>query len=184
MNLDEDDPVYLLYQNMKLLPGESNWLNDVLRSAAMCNISVDENMLKSVSKETFKHTVKSSIQNFVFDKLRKECASQSKTHPLRYNRLECQPYLKSLYPYQAKTILQCRARVLKIKAHRPFQFVNKACRWWNLKEETLSHIINCGQDVKVDLIDINELDIVNPVKEAELISLAVRVDQFLDLVDY
>ena len=75
-------------------------------------------------------------------------------------------------------------RHLKIKAHRPFQFVNKVCRWCNLEEETLSHIINCGQDVKVDLIDINELDNINPVKEAELISLAVRVDQFLDLVDY
>ena len=184
VNLDEDDPVYLLYQNMKLLPGEPNWLNDVLRSAKMYGISVDENMLKSVSKETFKCTVRSAIHKFAFNKLRKECASQSKTSQLRYNTLECQSYLKLLYPHQAKTILQCRAQVLKIKAHRPFLFVNKVCRWCNLEEETLSHMINCGRDVKVELMDINDLDDIDPLRKAELISLAARVDHFLDLVDY
>ena len=116
--------------------------------------------------------------------MRKECASQSKTSQLRYNTLECQSYLKLLYPHQAKTILQCRAQVLKIKAHRPFLFVNKVCRWCNLEEETLSHMINCGRDVKVDLMDINDLDDIDPLRKAELISLAARVDHFLDLVDY
>ena len=184
VNLNEDDPVHRLYQNMKRLPGERNWLNDVLRSATTYDIDVDENMLKSISKETFKMRVKSKVQQFAFAKLKADCASKSKTCDVEYISFQTQPYLTTLYPSQAKTILKCRAKCLKIKSHRPFQFSNKVCRWCNLEEESLAHILNCGWEEKVDLINLDKLGFIDPKEEAILISISTRVNHFLDMVDY
>ena len=58
------------------------------------------------------------------------------------------------------------------------------CRWCNLEEETLAHVVDCGRENADGLMNIFDLDIVDAEKEAELISLAARVDYFLDLVDF
>ena len=184
VNLDETDPVYCLYQNMKRLPGEKNWYNDVLRTSTMYGIDIDEDRLKSISKELFKTTVKSSIRQFAFDDLTTQCASQSKTCDLKYSSFQTQPYLSKLYPSQGKTILKCRAKCLKIKTHRPFQFPNKVCRWCNLEDESLAHIVNCGWEEKMDLTNIQDLMDIDIEKEAKLVSLATRVNHFLELVDF
>ena len=96
VNLSEDDPVYLLYQNMKLLPGEKNWFNDIQLSASTYGIPVDEEELRSMTKETYKRCVKSKIQEFATNKLISECSLQTKTQHLKYTKLEMQPYLSCL----------------------------------------------------------------------------------------
>ena len=85
---------------------------------------------------------------------------------------------------QAKIILQWRAKCLKIKDHRPFQFKNKICRWCNLEEETVDHITNCISDEKVDPVCINNIDKLDQAMECKLVSLATRISNFLDMVDY
>ena len=183
INLDPNDPVHVLYQQMKCFPGESNWLNDVLHSAALYSIEIDEERIKSVSKETFKTLVKSAVQKYAFQSLKMECAKQSKTGTLVYEEFKPQPYLHHLYPSQAKTILQCRAKCLRIKSHRPYLFKNKICRWCNLEEEELLHIVNCGLDTTMVPVDLNRIDEVDELLESKLIQLASRVNGFLDLVD-
>ena len=89
-----------------------------------------------------------------------------------------------LYPSQAKVILQCRAQCLRIKDHRPYQFRNKICRWCNLSEETVDHIINCGVDEKIDPICVENIDLVDQSMVYKLISLATRINNFLDMVDF
>ena len=169
---------------MKRLPGEKNWYIDVLRTSTIYGIDIDEDRLKSISKELFKTTVKSSIRQFAFDDLTTQCASQSKTGDLKYSSFQTQPYLSKLYPSQGKTILKCRAKCLKIKTHRPFQFPNKVCRWCNLEDESLAHIVNCGWEEKMDLTNIQDLMDIDIEKEAKLVSLATRVNHFLELVDF
>ena len=184
VNLCPGDPVRALYENMKLLPGERNWLNDVLKSAANYSIDIDENKLQTISKETFKCHVKSAIESYAFNQLREQCKSQSKTSMLDYGEFQMQPYLRHLYPSQAKTILQYRAQCLKIKTHRPYQFTNNICRWCHLNEETVEHIVNCGWEENMGVMDINQIDIIDNKVEAGLIALATRIAQFLDRVDY
>ena len=101
-----------------------------------------------------------------------ECAKQSKTGTLVYEEFKPQPYLHHLYPSQAKTILQC-----------PYLFKNKICRWCNLEEEELSHIVNCGVDTTMVPAELNRMDKVDELLESKLIQLASRVNRFLDLVD-
>ena len=152
----------------------------------MYGIDIDDNTLKCTSKEAFKYRVKLAIQEHAFNVLKQECHSQSKTQNIVYNtsKLSKQAYLSSLYPSQAKVVLKCRSRCLKIKQHRPYLFSNNICRWCNMEEETLEHIFNCGQEEVADFIDLDSIDCVDARLEAELISLATRVNQFLDLVDY
>ena len=184
VNLNEDDPVYCLYENMKRLPGERNWFNDVVHSANTYGIDIDESMLKSISKETFKKRVKHKVQQYAFASLKTDCASKSKTGDVVYSSFQLQPYLTNLYPNHAKTIFKCRAKCLKIKTHRPYQFSNKVCRWCNLEEESLAHILNCGWEEKVELMDIEKLEDIDYSEQAKLVSISTRVNHFLDMVDY
>ena len=80
VNLDSNDPVRLLYEQMKCLPGEANWLNDVHHSAEKYDIEIDEEKLRTISKDCFKKTVKSAIETFAFEQLRTECSLQTNKH--------------------------------------------------------------------------------------------------------
>ena len=103
INLEPNDPVHILYQQMKRLPSEPNWLNDVMRSVALYSIDVDEDKLKGISKETFKETVKSAIHKYAFDQLKMECSLLSKTKTLVYEEFKCQPYLSHLLEFKNST---------------------------------------------------------------------------------
>ena len=80
----------------------------------------------------------------------------------------------------AKIILKCRAKTLKIKDHMRYKFSEYSCRWCGVSDETLDHIINCGQseeridDVEQALLEMN-IDKLNKI--------ALRVDEFLSKVE-
>ena len=74
--------------------------------------------------------------------------------------------------------------VSKSKLTDPIQFSNKVCRWCNLEEESLAHILNCGWEEKVELMDIEKLEDIDYSEEAKLVSISTRVNHFLDMVDY
>ena len=186
VNLSADDPVSVLYEHMKRLPFEKNWLCEVTKLAQKYNINIDEDHLRTTSKDSFKCQVKQAIREYAFQSLLQECESKSKTKEVVYSQFRTQPYLSKLYPSHAKTILKCRSRCLKIKNHRPFQFNNTLCRWCYLQEESLEHIVNCGwqEETLVNTNVMNNLDNMDPKVEAELIAIATRVSHFLELVDY
>ena len=110
INLESDDPVRALYEQMKRLPGEPNWLNDVICSAETYGIEIGEEKLRDLSKESFKKEVKSAIRQYAFSKLKEECAALTKTKNVQYEEYQPQKYLMCLYPSQSKTILKCRVR--------------------------------------------------------------------------
>ena len=91
--------------------------------------------------------------------------------------------MSKLYPSHAKTVLRCRSKCLDIKTHRPFLFKDKLCRWCNLEEETLSHIVDCGRDDIMESVDIGNIDVIDELVESSLISLSTRVNNFLEMVD-
>ena len=183
LHLDEDDPVYQLYLNMKALPAQSNWYNEIKELAINYGICIDEEAVRSVSKETFKRSIKEHIEEFAFQKLQAECSSKKKTSNLVFTCLKPQPYLSRLYPNQARTILQCRAKSLRIKDHQPYLFRNNHCRWCNLDVETVSHLKNCGWDTEMNDVDITDLNEMDGTTDSLLVSLATRVDEFLERVD-
>ena len=185
INLGPDDPVRLAYENMKLLPAESNWFNDIKKLSTLYNITIDETEIRKISKDAFKKVVSRAVERYALSELKKECGNQSKTKEINYSELKLQPYLYSLYPSTSRTILKCRAKCLEIKSHRPYKFANTVCRWCNMAEEDFAHIINCGYgNVEIVPIDVNCIDVLCYEDECKLISVASRVQDFLDRVNY
>ena len=184
VNLDEDDPVKSLYQQMKRLSGESNWLSDISESAKKYGIIIDEDILLTISKESFKNRVRKGIVKYAEGKLIDEMSGLSKTKNLCYDGFKTQPYLSRMYPHHATVIMKCRAKCLDIKEHRPYKFTNTICRGCWEEEETLNHIVNCGYEGEFQPIDLSSLNEIDVETENSLISMAVRVLNFLDRVDY
>ena len=137
--------------------------------------------IKGLSKETFKRQVKQAISSVVFNELRGECTSLKKTANLKYECFEMQNYLQELYPSQAKLVLKSRCKLLDIKTHCSYKYNDTVCRGCGVEEETLDHIINCGQqeELHVDVTNING-------QEGSVVTLnrvAGRIASFIDQCD-
>ena len=87
LNLPDTDPVKEMYQNMKQLPGEKNWYSNVAELLKTYKISMSEEEIKSISKETFKGIVKRAITQTALTNLQEECKAQKKTSSLVYTKL-------------------------------------------------------------------------------------------------
>ena len=183
LNLDEEDPVKKMYNNMKQLPGEGNWCNCVAKLLEVYNISMGEEEIKSCSKEAFKRIVKKAITEVALKNLKKECSNQKKTASLIYSKLKPQDYLSKLYPWQSKLITRCRSKTLDIKTHQSFKYNDTLCRWCNLEEETLSHIINCGED-PLQAIDLNDMEQIDSQMTSKLSRISYRIQEFMEKIDY
>ena len=183
VNLPSSDPVRQLFDNMKTLPAEANWYNEVIGLADKYSVCVEEDELLVMSKETYKSTVRAAIERVAFAELVAESKEQKKVQHLSYVQLCPQPYLTRLYPSQSRTIMLCRAKCLDIKAHRPFLHKNNLCRWCHLEPEDVAHISSCGWDTPIDDVDLLDLNVVDLLVEAKLVALATRVDSFIERVD-
>ena len=137
-----------------------------------------------MTKDSFKQLVRKKVEAFAFDRLRVECASQSKTKGVVFDKLQMQPYFNTLHPHDAKIVLKSRAKCLEIKDHRPYKHSNDVCRWCNMESETLPHIVNCGWDDSMTPIDLDSIKDIDELLEAQLISLVSRIENFIERVDY
>ena len=172
-----------MYDNMKLLPGEKNWYNCVAKLLKVYKISLSEEEIKNHSKESFKGIVKKAITQVAHAELMKECNNQKKTSSLVYSQFKPQDYLSKLYPWQSKLISRCRSKTLAIKTHQPFRYKDSLCRWCNLQDETLSHILNCGEEPldEVDLTNIEKMDSELTIK---LSRMSYRIQEFMEKTNY
>ena len=184
LNLEDDDPVKEMYQNMKQLPGEKNWYNNVAQLLKTYKITMSEDVIKSHSKESFKRVVKRAVTQTALENLQEDCSNQKKTCSLLYSKLKPQECLTKLYPWQSRLISRCRSKTLDIKTQQKFRYKDAICRWCNLHEETLEHIIQCGE-VPIEMIDldhgIEEMDNASKIKVSRL---TYRIQEFMEKIDY
>ena len=131
--------------------GEENWWTGV--KPLLTQYGLPENLaeIKNLSKSTFKESVNKKVQKTAFDNLKRECVSLKKTAELSYDAFELQGYLKELYPNQARTVMKTRCKTLDIKTHSTYKYNDTLCRNCEKEEETLEHILNCGQEVPMSL---------------------------------
>ena len=161
--------------------GEENWWTQVKHLLPKYGLPEDLSQIKELSKETFKRQVKQAISSVVFNELCAECTSLKKTANLKYECFEMQNYLQELYPSQAKLVLKSRCKLLDIKTHCSYKYNDTVCRGCGVEEETLDHIINCGQqeELHVDVTNING-------QEGSVVTLnraAGRIASFIDQCD-
>ena len=183
INLPDHDPVKEMYENMKRLPGEKNWYSCVAELLENYKIVLSEDQIKSLSKDAFKGIVKKAVTKVALHNLQEECSKQKKTSSLVYAKLETQQYLSKFYPWQSRIISQCRSKTLDIKTHQKFKYNDSLCRWCNLNEENLCHIVDCGES-PIETIDMNALKEIDTDTKIKLTRMTYRIQEFIDKVDY
>ena len=112
------------------------------------SIKLTEEEIVAMSKETFKKKIKKAVREYAFENLKDECQSKSRTKNLMYKGFETQNYIKTMSPRTAKTVFKCRSKTLNIKDHMKFSHNDTLCRWCGMSDETLDHVINCGEETK------------------------------------
>ena len=78
---------------------------------------------------------------------------------------------------------RCRSKTLDIKTHQTFKYNDTVCRWCNLEEETLSHIINCGED-PLQAIDPCNIEQMDNEMTSRVSRITYRIQEFMEKIDY
>lgn len=149
VNLDERDPVKLVWRSLSMLPEYRNWWSETKDLMDRYKIELEEEEIVSMSEGTYKKLVREKVKNLAFDELKKDVASKTKTRNLDYPVFETQKYLLTLPLKSAQTISRARSKTLDIKHHTPFLFKNMTCRVCRSHDETLDHILNCEQVLEI-----------------------------------
>ena len=178
VNLPEEGPVKKVWRNQTNLPDYSNWWCDVKVLMEIYGIEFEEETLMQMSKDTFKKKVKKAVAESAFEELKRQNETKSRTKGIRYEKFEVQNYVKKMDPWEAKLIFKCRSKTLSIKDHMQFKYNENSCRWCGIGEETLSHIVNCGNEECIDAETI-----LTNMEVTELKVLAKRIQDFLSRVE-
>ena len=141
----------------------------------------DLEVVKNLSKDSFKRMINQGVEFVTTEQLKTECSNLKKTTGLEYGKLQTQLYLQKLYPAQAKLILQARGKTLDIKTHNPYKFQEEdlLCRKCGRDTEILEHVINCGHG-EIIASNINFKEDPTELLITQLRRTANRIQQFYD----
>ena len=178
---DKDDPVSQMLSNLMAfdVKGEENWWTQVRPLLQVYGLPEDVEVIKLLSKSTFKTMVNKGVEQVMLQKLQTECSSLKKTVDLKYDQLGMQEYLRVLYPSQSKLILKSRCKTLDIKLHNTYKFDDELCRRCGVCPESLEHIINCKQIEKVQVC-VLEAGEISDLVSVQLSRVASRIQNFLE----
>ena len=183
--LPEEDPVHQMFTNQVAFAekGESNWWSQVKQLLVKYNLSQNLDEIKNLSKMTFKGMVNKAVTSTAFEDLKNQCASLKKTADLSYDTFQVQGYLKELYPNQARVVLKGRCKTLDLKTHNTYLYKGDTiCRGCGIEEETLEHILNCGQDEMLTF-DLSKIDTNSECVVTKLIQATNRIMLFKEMCE-
>ena len=159
LNLDSDDPVKKVFefqQTQAENDGEKNWWSGVKELLKIyCVGSLSE--IQALSKDAFKKLVNSKVKEVSFNNLKDQCRRKKKTSDLEHKEFGLQNYMKELFPEQARTVFKSRSQTLDLKTHLTYKYDNNdiKCRVCGKAEETLEHVVNCGEDEEL-FLDVDQ----------------------------
>ena len=132
--LDDLDPVRRMHEYQKLLPYEKNWTNEVIPLIAEYGLSTID--ITSVSKDSWKETVKKKVMEKAFIQLTTDISDKSKTKHLQYETFSFQPYMHSFTYKQACIIFKLRSHSIDCKDNRKSSNSDRFCRLCKTVDET------------------------------------------------
>ena len=101
-----------------------------------------------ISKSRFKKKVKQAITVKAFEYLVNQQATHSKAKPLKYTKLQLQPYLQSgagdLTIKEKAFIFEARSRMMDIKDNFKTGRTDLNCRACNVEVEDQPHLLQCN----------------------------------------
>ena len=141
VHLDPSEYILQLYHQQLLFQFEHNWANNTKLLLHKYNLQHIDPLSKS--REEWKLTVASAIQNAAFHELKVESSKHTKSYLLQYDTFELQEYLYTCPVDIASFIFRLRARILNCKNNHHKSHLNLTCSACHIEIETQKHIINC-----------------------------------------
>ena len=181
LQLEPDDPVHKMFHSLMSLAenGEKNWWTGVKELLSKYNLpSVNE--IQEMTRTRYKGLVSEAINDVAFQNLKDECSARGKTSSVTYSTFGMQKYLQELPSTHSRIIFRSRCQILDLKTHRPYNYANTTCRKCHDHEETLDHVLNCGEDAHLDT-NVNNIEAMSDSLVCDLSRLALRVLAFYNL---
>jgi hypothetical protein len=175
LNLDEDDPVKLVYFELGKYPFEGNWTNEV--NNLLTKYEIDCTDITEISKDCWKNRVMKAVKIYALQSLNAIVRSQSKTK--NYPEVEGlvpQPYLWALNSKCSRLLFSARTGVMDLKALRRYAYDDSSCRLCGGGEESVDHVLNrCAKVTRGHTtVDIYTNDL------EEMREAASRLEDFVD----
>ena len=181
LTLDKDDPVQLMYYEQKLLPSEINWANNLLVIRDQYSINYTDHEISSMSRLSWKHCIKTTIDDHVFKALSSECSMKSKTCQLTYNSFCTQQYLLKYPTDTACKNFRLRSKSVNCKINRQSSFQQDlSCRLCGSADESQDHMLICSATTQScsEHLDMSLLYGEVPLEDTNILSIVNSVDKF------
>ena len=141
--LPSEDPVNKIFQQQKLLPDEKNWYNNI--SSLLVRYNLSDSGLEEMSKDEWKMSVDTSVNEVAFTSLTVECGNMTKTHQLQYDTFERQSYITTCPSDIARLLFRIRGKIINCRDNHHQANPNLTCRLCHTHIETQNHAINCRE---------------------------------------
>ena len=93
INRDDTETIRKIYNKQKEDPLKGDWFELIQKDFLFLGIEMDEKIIKSTNKETYKKKINQLLYKAAFCQYMKEKAEKSKLEHLEYKTLQIQPYL-------------------------------------------------------------------------------------------
>ena len=88
-----------------------------------------------------------------------------------------------MYPNQAKIVFKCRSKTLDIKTHLTYKYKDSVCRKCGEVPEEVQHIVNCGREQRVPVVDYITMDENSDQYDVEVKLMVSSIVRFLEEVE-
>ena len=148
LQLDSETLLRCFLQAQIDKPTVGDWITTVLNDIETLNLNINLEGIAVISKSRFKKKVKEAITVKAFEYLVNQQATHSKAKPLKYTKLQLQPYLQSgagdLTIKEKAFIFEARSRMMDIKDNFKTGRTDLNCRACNVEVEDQPHLLQCN----------------------------------------
>ena len=138
--------IHRVYEAQKKNPTKGDWIQLVMNDLDLIGEQLDEERIRSMSKNKFKRHVKKKIENAAFEYLEGLKNQHSKVKDIKYMRLETQPYILSenFTNVDICTLFALRSRMTNVKKNFSNQFRNNLlCKLGCSDMDNQEHLLEC-----------------------------------------
>ena len=166
--------IYKFFETQLEKRNKKDWVNTVendLKEIGLENLNFD--CIKTMSKLSFKKSIKEKIQKTAFEKLIRRKEMHSKVKHIKYETLEMSDYLKpsvdQVCKEEAQLIFKIRCRVTNVKVNQRGKYYDLNCRICKEEEESQEHLLICKDlETKTEIENVNYEKIFNGTVEEKL----------------
>ena len=142
----DDEITKKVFECQRNNPVKGDWSEMVKRDFSNIDMTMDEELIKSESKNQYKLRLKKHMKSYMLIELEKQQKEHTKISQICYNRLETQKYLKThmLNNHEVLLLFSLRSRnAKKFKANFPYN-QDQTCPMEGCDEiDTQEHCLKC-----------------------------------------